>query len=317
MSWSRLSSRLPIRVPAVLRTTLIWVVVFAFGVCALAQGRSADSVSDATQLTSQVLKTRAGLTLNYVVQGDASGPVIVMLHGAGDSWHSFDRVFSAASAALPGLRDHAAGPRPQRPPRDRLHLSRLCRRRARLSGADEDHPRDPRGALPGQLRLPEGGRGRWRLQRTAHRPCRADRLRSGPAEELRWSVRADECLRRAEGSGALHLCAGTSRPAPSTIRCRLRSSRRWSARPRRSPPRPGMASAEGIANRSRSSGRSRSRCWSCGARRTRSSSAPMRTCSSRTLPHARFSAYAETGHALHWERPERFTHDLLAFIAGK
>jgi len=35
---------------------------------------------------------KTGITLNYVVQGDPNGPVIVLLHGAGDSWHSYQRV---------------------------------------------------------------------------------------------------------------------------------------------------------------------------------------------------------------------------------
>jgi pimeloyl-ACP methyl ester carboxylesterase len=35
----------------------------------------------------------------------------------------------------------------------------------------------------------------------------------------------------------------------------------------------------------------------------------------RTLvPRARLVTYAETGHALHWEHPERFTADLIAFV---
>jgi pimeloyl-ACP methyl ester carboxylesterase len=32
------------------------------------------------------------------------------------------------------------------------------------------------------------------------------------------------------------------------------------------------------------------------------------------IPHATLKPYAETGHALHWERPEEFTKDLLEFI---
>jgi len=35
-----------------------------------------------------------------------------------------------------------------------------------------------------------------------------------------------------------------------------------------------------------------------------------------TIPRATLKVYPETGHALHWERPERFTRDLLAFIGG-
>jgi pimeloyl-ACP methyl ester carboxylesterase len=35
------------------------------------------------------------------------------------------------------------------------------------------------------------------------------------------------------------------------------------------------------------------------------------------IPNARLTVYADTGHALHWERPEKFATDLLAFLAGK
>jgi non-heme chloroperoxidase len=32
------------------------------------------------------------------------------------------------------------------------------------------------------------------------------------------------------------------------------------------------------------------------------------------IPHANLKAYPETGHALHWERPNQFTADLLTFV---
>jgi pimeloyl-ACP methyl ester carboxylesterase len=35
------------------------------------------------------------------------------------------------------------------------------------------------------------------------------------------------------------------------------------------------------------------------------------------LPDATLRVYPETGHALHWEQPERFTEDLTAFIASR
>jgi len=34
------------------------------------------------------------------------------------------------------------------------------------------------------------------------------------------------------------------------------------------------------------------------------------------LPKARASIYAETGHAPHWERPERFAGELVGFLGG-
>jgi non-heme chloroperoxidase len=44
------------------------------------------------QPVSADIKVKTGITLNYVVQGNHDGPVVVLLHGAGDSWHSYARV---------------------------------------------------------------------------------------------------------------------------------------------------------------------------------------------------------------------------------
>lgn len=43
-------------------------------------------------LTTAFVKVETGMTLQYVVQGDAKGPIVVLLHGAGDSWHSWELV---------------------------------------------------------------------------------------------------------------------------------------------------------------------------------------------------------------------------------
>jgi non-heme chloroperoxidase len=43
-------------------------------------------------LATAFVKVDTGLTLQYVVQGDPKGPVVVLLHGAGDSWHSWELV---------------------------------------------------------------------------------------------------------------------------------------------------------------------------------------------------------------------------------
>jgi pimeloyl-ACP methyl ester carboxylesterase len=43
-------------------------------------------------LATSFLKVETGMTLQYVVQGDPKGPVVVLLHGAGDSWHSWELV---------------------------------------------------------------------------------------------------------------------------------------------------------------------------------------------------------------------------------
>ena len=64
--------------------------LFVFGLASPAQAQAAPQNN---QLTSLLIKVKTGITLNYVVQGDPKGPVIVLLHGAGDSWHSFDQIF--------------------------------------------------------------------------------------------------------------------------------------------------------------------------------------------------------------------------------
>jgi non-heme chloroperoxidase len=66
--------------------------------CSLS-GQSRMEVRPDDRISSQVIKLKNGITLNYAVQGDPKGPVIVMLHGAGDSWHSFARVFPLLPAS--------------------------------------------------------------------------------------------------------------------------------------------------------------------------------------------------------------------------
>ena len=46
----------------------------------------------ASALTEHLIQVKGGITLDYVEQGAENGPVIVLLHGAGDSWHSYERV---------------------------------------------------------------------------------------------------------------------------------------------------------------------------------------------------------------------------------
>jgi non-heme chloroperoxidase len=69
-------------------TFAIWAVTLSGVLSASVHARASTSDS----LTSQLIKTKAGITINYVVQGDPNGPVIVLLHGAGDSRHSWEHV---------------------------------------------------------------------------------------------------------------------------------------------------------------------------------------------------------------------------------
>ncbi len=53
---------------------------------------SADAPTVSEALTSSLLRPASGIVLHYVVQGDPKGPVVVLVHGIGDSWHSWELV---------------------------------------------------------------------------------------------------------------------------------------------------------------------------------------------------------------------------------
>ncbi len=51
-----------------------------------------DGAHASAEAQSLLVKLPSGITLNYLVQGDPHGRVLVLLHGLGDSWHSYDLV---------------------------------------------------------------------------------------------------------------------------------------------------------------------------------------------------------------------------------
>ena len=72
-----------------------WRLVFA---CSLTlsslipTAHAGGKPAEAARPQSRVIVLASGLSLNYVVQGDPDGMPIVLLHGVGDSWHSYERV---------------------------------------------------------------------------------------------------------------------------------------------------------------------------------------------------------------------------------
>ncbi len=95
---------------------LCGLAVIAASTLAAAPPAAAPVVPSAA-LTTAFVKVETGVTLQYVVQGDPKGPVIVLLHGAGDSWHSWDLVLPRLSKTYRtyaitlrghGLSDHPA-----------------------------------------------------------------------------------------------------------------------------------------------------------------------------------------------------------------
>jgi len=73
------------------RVALASVYLLLAGPAAFAASAPAATL-EAAQPQSRLITLPSGITLNYVVQGDPAGQAIVLLHGVGDSWHSYERV---------------------------------------------------------------------------------------------------------------------------------------------------------------------------------------------------------------------------------
>jgi non-heme chloroperoxidase len=93
-----------------------WAVAVLLVLPGLPLGAQAAAGGSAALVTSFV-KLDTGVTLQYVAQGEAQAPVIVLLHGAGDSWHSWELVLPqlpsrfrcyALTLRGHGLSDHPA-----------------------------------------------------------------------------------------------------------------------------------------------------------------------------------------------------------------
>jgi len=70
-----------------------WLAAFALlGLVRVSIAAEPAAPAGSAELRASLLKLKSGLTLNYVVQGDPKGPVVVLLHGVGDSWHSWELV---------------------------------------------------------------------------------------------------------------------------------------------------------------------------------------------------------------------------------
>ena len=71
--------------------------VFFAAALALIVAAAAPAHAAAPQ-TASMVKLKSGITLHVVTQGDPAGPKVVLLHGVGDSWHSWDLVLPSLPA---------------------------------------------------------------------------------------------------------------------------------------------------------------------------------------------------------------------------
>jgi len=262
-------------------------------------------------LTTAFVKLDTGMTLQYVVQGDPRGPAVVLLHGAGDSWHSWDLVLPHLPKTLRvyavtlrghGLSDHpASGYTRADFARDVTSLLRMLDlRNVTLVGHSL-------GSFVAQVVAQNDEEGRLsRLVLVGSGPG-APRDPSAPISSYFASVKDPigyEFARDFQAGTAftplppafLEMMIAEVQRVPAAM---FHELAKGSADPRHVE-KLGLIKAKTLL------------LW--GERDSMFSKADQEGLL-KAIPASRLIPYADTGHALHWEHPERFAKDLLTFMA--
>jgi pimeloyl-ACP methyl ester carboxylesterase len=272
-------------------------------------GQTASAPTD-ERVTSLLIKLKSGITLNYVVQGDPQGAAIVLLHGAGDSWHSYQRVLPLIPASFRvyavTLRGHGLSDHPE------------------TGYARADFATDILDFLD-QLQIRHAtlvghSLGSFVAQKVAEQDQgRVDRvvlIGSGPG------------TKKAPGAQAITSpFAGLKDPIPYTFARDFQSSTIYGPIPAwffetmvaeamRVPAATwhGLGSSINAGNPLEDLKTIRVPTLLLWGEKDSIFTRADQDVLLKTIPRASLKAYPETGHALHWEQPERFTRDLLEFI---
>lgn len=273
-------------------------------------GLAAMAAAQAASLTTAFVKVETGMTLQYVVQGDPTGPVIVLLHGAGDSWHSWDlalphlpKTYRTYAVTLRGhgLSDHPAkGYSRAEFAADVTALLKL------LNLRDVTLVGHSLGSFVAQVVAQNDVEGRLsRLVLVGSGPGAA-RDPNAPISSYFASVKdpiSYEFARDFQASTAftplppafLEMMIAEVQRVPAAM---FHELARGSADPRH------VEKLAGIKARTLL-------LW--GDKDAMFSKADQDALL-RAIPGSRLISYADTGHALHWEYPERFAKDLTTFI---
>lgn len=263
-------------------------------------------------LTTAFVKVETGMTLQYVAQGDPKGPVVVLLHGAGDSWHSWElvlphlpRTFRVYAVTLRGhgLSDH---PTTGYARADfAADITSLLRK---LDLRDVTLVGHSLGSFVAQVVATSDTDGRLsRLVLIGSGPGRApDPNTPSPVSSYFASVKDP-----IDYQFARDFQAGTAfTPLPPAF------LETMIAEVQRVPAAMFHELAKGSADPQHVEKLARLKVktlllW--GEKDSMFSKADQDSLL-KIIPGSRLIAYPDTGHALHWEYPERFAHDLSAFM---
>jgi pimeloyl-ACP methyl ester carboxylesterase len=263
-------------------------------------------------LTTAFVKVETGMTLQYVVQGDPKGPVVVLLHGAGDSWHSWELVLPhlpktfrvyAVTLRGHGLSDHpASGYARADFAADITSLLRMLNlRNVTLVGHSL-------GSFVAQVVATSDAEGRLsRLVLIGSGPGRAPDPNAPSAVSSYFASVKDPIDYRF----ARDFQAGTAfTPLPPAF------LETMIAEVQRVPAAMFHELAKGSADPQHVEklGRLKVKTLFFWGDKDSMFSKADQDALLRIIPGSRLISYLDTGHALHWERPERFAQDLSAFM---
>jgi pimeloyl-ACP methyl ester carboxylesterase len=289
----------------------------SFGLAVLLTGSTAIAQSNSSAaarqwfLSSHLFQTSSGITINYAEQGDPQGPVLVFLHGGGDSWHSWDRVFPLIPA--------------------RYHVYALTLRGHGLSDhpehgyATDDFAADVLDFLKQkeihQATLIGHSLGSFVAQRQVETdPDRIARLvLIGSGTTLNETAN--------DHNQPFAFFATLQDPIPasfardfqaSTIHAQVPAANfeLWVAEAQRVTAVTLRGIAHDFHSNSSELGKIKIPVLIFWGDHDEIFSRADEDKLVAALPNAHLKVFADTGHALHWERPELFTHELLHFVGG-
>lgn len=264
-------------------------------------------------LTTAFVKVDTGMTLQYVVQGDPKGPVVMLLHGAGDSWHSWELVLPhlpksvrvyAVTLRGHGLSDHPAGGYARQDfAEDVASLLRMLELRSvTLVGHSL-------GSFVAQVVAQNDAEGRLsRLVLVGSGPG-APRDPGAPISSYFASVKdpiSYEFARDFQAGTAF-----TPLP-PAFLETMIAEVQRVPAAMFHE-----LAKGSDDPRHVERLGRIKAKTLLLWGERDSMFSKADQERLLEAIPGSRLIRYTDTGHALHWERPERFAKDIMAFVANR
>lgn len=263
-------------------------------------------------LTTAFVKVETGMTLQYVAQGDPKGPVVVLLHGAGDSWHSWELVLPHLPRTFRvygvTLRGHGLSDHPTTGYARADFAADITSLLRKLDLRDVTLVGHSLGSFVAQVVATSDTDGRLsRLVLIGSGPGRApDPNTPSPVSSYFASVKDP-----IDYQFARDFQAGTAfTPLPPAF------LETMIAEVQRVPAAMFHELAKGSADPQHVEKLARLKVktlllW--GEKDSMFSKADQDSLL-KIIPGSRLIAYPDTGHALHWEYPERFAHDLSAFM---